>query len=334
MTLKWGIAGAGKISTQFAKSVSILSNTEHEVVAVAAQCLERAQQFATDLGIPKAYGSYKELANDKEINIVYIGNLNTQHLQVSKLMLEHGKHVLCEKPLTLNELQTSELINFAKEKNLFLMEAIWSRCFPAYDKLRELIDSKVIGDILYVTATFGRPFKEVERITSKELGGGTILDLGIYTLQFAQFVYKGLEPIAVVAQGKLNENGVDESASAIISYDNGKVALVSSHSRIELPNEGCIFGTKGMIRVPRFWCPTTIITPTETLNFELPKTDVQFKNFYSVGMSYEVLEVGKCVKAGKTESDKITHRESLELARMMDKIRKDVGVVFEQDEFI
>ncbi|KAF5300868.1 hypothetical protein FQR65_LT09030 [Abscondita terminalis] len=333
MPLKWGIAGAGNISTQFAKCISVLPQTDHIVEAVAAQSLERAQQFAADLNIPKSYGSYNQLATDKDIDVVYVGNLNTQHLEVSKLMLAHGKHVLCEKPLTLNEIQTRELIDYAKEKGLFLMEAIWSRCFPAYDKLRELIDSGTVGDVLYATANFGRPFKEVERIISKELGGGTILDLGIYALQFVQFVYKGLKPISIVARGRLNENGVDESASAILDYDHGKIAIVSSHSRVELVNEGCIIGTKGMIQVPRFWCPTTIVTPTETFNFELPDTKgVEFKKNYSVGMSYEAVEVGKCIKAGNLESTKITHKESLELAKMMDKIRSDVGVVFPQDK--
>ncbi|KAF5292292.1 hypothetical protein FQA39_LY03326 [Lamprigera yunnana] len=297
MVLKWGIAGAGKISTEFAKAISILPNEEHLVAAVASQNLDRAQDFAKNLNISKAYGTYHDLAKDNEIDVVYVGNLNTQHLEVSKLMLSNGKHVLCEKPLTLNEQQTVELINYAKERKLFLMEAIWSRCFPAYEKLRELIDADALGEILYVTASFGRQFKEVERIISRDLGGGTILDLGVYALQFAQFVYKGLLPVSILAQGNLNENGVDESASTIINYNNGKIAILSTHSRVELPNEGCIIGTKGMIRVPRFWSPTTIITPTETLHFDLPKTNVQFRNSYTVGLSYEAMEVGNCLKA-------------------------------------
>jgi len=332
MVLKWGIAGAGKISTQLAKAVSISPPEEHQVIAVAAQNLERAQGFAKDLNIPKAYGSYQSLAEDDEVDIVYVGNLNTQHLEVAKLMLSHGKHVLCEKPLTMNEKQTRELTEFARQKRLFLMEAIWSRCFPSYEELKKLISSGIIGDILYVTATFGRAFKDVERISSKDLGGGTILDLGIYTLQFAQFIYGDGEPISVVAKGHLNENGVDETASAVLTYPGGKTAVVTTHSRVELPNEGCIYGTEGTIRVPRFWCPTTIITPdNNTINFELPKTAVQFKNPYTVGMVYEVLEVGKCIKAGLLECPKITHKESIQLAQLMDKVRKDVGVVFAQD---
>ena len=211
------------------------------------------------------------------------------------------------------------------------MEAIWSRCFPAYEKLRSLIESDVIGEVMYITAQFGRAFKEVERITSKELGGGTILDLGIYTLQLVQFVYKGLTHVSASAKGTLNSNGVDESSSAIISYKNGKIAIVSTHSRVELPNEACIVGTKGTIKIPRFWCPDTIIAPNETFKFELPKTDVVFRNPYTVGLCYEVIEVGRCIKMGVMESPKITHAESVELAQLMDKIRADVGVVFDQD---
>ncbi|KAF2899961.1 hypothetical protein ILUMI_06228 [Ignelater luminosus] len=332
MVLKWGIAGAGKISTQFVKAVSILPDEEHQVVAVAAQNLERAQQFAKDFNIERAYGSYKDLSEDKNIDIVYVGNLNTQHLQVSKLMLEHGKHVLCEKPLTLNEKQTTELIKLAEEKQLFLMEAIWSRCFPAYEELKKIVNSGAIGEILHVKVSFGRKFPHIERLASKELGGGTLLDLGIYTLQFAQFIFGGAEPDHVHATGSLNENGVDECVCAILSYPNGKLACISTEARVELSNEGVIYGTKGMITVPRFWCPTTLITPNGTMDFELPDTkNVQFKNFYSVGMAYEVQEVGRCVKAGFLESPKITHKETLQLARLMDKVRQEIGVVFTED---
>ncbi|KAK5649085.1 hypothetical protein RI129_003977 [Pyrocoelia pectoralis] len=332
MVLTWGIVGAGLISTNFVKAISTLSNGEHQVYAVASQNLERAQKLANDLHITKAYGTYHELANDKKIDVVYIGNLNTQHLETSKLMLASGKHVLCEKPMTLNEAQTRELINFAKERKLFLMEAMWSRCFPVYDKLRNLIDSDAIGEVMHVTVQFGVVFDTLERIASKALGGGTILDLGVYTLQFVQFAYKGLSPINIVAKGTLNENGVDVSSSAIISYKNGKIGIVSTHSKINLTNEARIVGTKGIIKVPLFSCPDTIITPTETIKFELPKSDVNFTYPQFSGLTYEILEVGRCIKTGLLESPKMTHADSLELAQSMDKMRADVGVIFDQDK--
>uniref|UniRef100_A0A1Y1KB79 Trans-1,2-dihydrobenzene-1,2-diol dehydrogenase n=1 Tax=Photinus pyralis TaxID=7054 RepID=A0A1Y1KB79_PHOPY len=330
MPLTWGIIGAGKISAEFAKAISTLPNDQHRVLAVAAQNLERAQQFADDLQIGTAYGTYAELANDKQIDIAYIGNVNTQHFEVSKLMLASGKHVLCEKPLTLNEADSRELIALAAQKKLFLMEAVWSRCFPVYAKLRSLIDEGAIGEVMYVTAQFGRAFKDVERITSKELGGGTILDLGIYTLQFAQFVYKGLAPLSITTKGTLNGNGVDESTSAMITYKDGKIAIVSTHSRVGLMNEACIAGTKGMIKVPRFWAPDTIITETETFHYALPKVPaIKFRNEYTIGLSYEALEVGRCIEMGLLESPKMTHAETIELAQLMDKMRADVGVVFD-----
>ncbi|KAK5649086.1 hypothetical protein RI129_003978 [Pyrocoelia pectoralis] len=340
MVLTWGILGAGKISTEFVKAISIVPKGEHQVHAVAAQNLGRAQKFAADLGVTKAYGTYTELANDKEIGMNLCAPFRSvisrfycnQHFEATKLMLANGKHVLCEKPMTLNATQTRELINLAKKKKLFLMEALWSRCFPVYDKLRSLIDSNVIGEVKYVTAQFGHAYKDMERITSKELGGGTILDLGIYTLQFVQFIYKGLTPLSIVAKGTLNENGVDESSSAMITYKDSKIAIVSTDARLELSNEACIVGTKGIIKVPRFWAPETIITPTETFHFELPKTNVQFRNEYLMGLSYEVLEVEKCIKMGLLECPKITHAESLELAQLMDKIRADVGVIFDEDK--
>lgn len=165
MALKWGIASAGKICHDFVNALSTLSDDDHQVVAVAARDQSRAKEFAQKFDIPNAYGSYLELAEDPNVEIAYIGTLNPQHFEVAQLMLEHGKHVLCEKPLCLNEKQVKKLIAYAERKKLFLMEGIWSRYFPSYQYIRKQIENGTLGEITSVTAEFGKELTHVDRIT-------------------------------------------------------------------------------------------------------------------------------------------------------------------------
>lgn len=155
MALKWGIAAAGKITHDFVNAVGTLSEDEHQVVAIAARDLSRAEEFAKHFDIPKAYGSYLELAQDRNVEAVYIGTLNPQHLEVAMLMLENGKHLLVEKPLCMNEKQAHKLITYAERKKLFLMEAIWSRLFPSYQYVRKQVQNEMLGEIVSVEAEFG-----------------------------------------------------------------------------------------------------------------------------------------------------------------------------------
>lgn len=164
MALKWGIATAGKISSAFVNALGALPDEDHQVVAIAARDLSRAQDFADKFGIAKAYDSYVNLAEDSNVEVVYIGTINTQHFEVAQLMLDHGKHVLIEKPLCMNEKQAKKLIEHAEQKKLFLMEAIWSRFLPSYQYLQKQIRSGALGDIKSVDAEFGFPIEHVDRI--------------------------------------------------------------------------------------------------------------------------------------------------------------------------
>lgn len=166
MALKWGIASAGLISDDFVNALETLSKDNHQVVAVAGRDLSRAKKLAERYGIPKAYGSYLELAKDLNVEIAYVGTLNPWHLEVSLMMLEHGKHVLCEKPLAMNETQAQKMIAYAKEKKLFFMEGIWCRFFPSYQYVRKQIENGVLGDILSVKAEFGiKDLQQVDRLS-------------------------------------------------------------------------------------------------------------------------------------------------------------------------
>lgn len=164
MALRWGIAAAGKISNDFVSALTTLDAEHHSIVAVAARDVNRAGEFAQRFGIPSAYGSYEELANDPNVQVVYVGTTNPQHYPVALMMLEHGKHVLVEKPLTINEKNSRHLIEVATSKNLFILEAIWSRFLPTYQYLRERISSGALGDIVSVDVEFGFKIDEVDRL--------------------------------------------------------------------------------------------------------------------------------------------------------------------------
>nr|CAD7457119.1 unnamed protein product [Timema tahoe] len=378
MATRWGIASAGKISHDFVAALSILPLTEHVVVAVAARQLNRAQDFATLHNIKAAYGSYEELAKDPNVDVVYVGSIHPQHVQITSLMLSSGKPCLVEKPLTMNLKETKQLINLARNKKLFLMEAIWSRFFPVYQLLRDELKAGTLGDVLQVNVNFGIPIENVDRIKQsykletmfkilnktipgvsiiqgieqnirgihysslKELGGGSVLDIGVYVLQLAVLVFGPVIPEKILATGALNKEGVDSSVAAILNYGAGKMAMLSTHTKTTFPNEAIIVGTKGTIKIHSpFWCPTTIETPTKKSEFPVPPCSKTFNHINSSALSYEAQEVRRCLLQGNwhitrmgrlIESPKMSHAESLVLAELEDKLRAAVGTRYPQDD--
>ncbi|XP_015187999.1 PREDICTED: trans-1,2-dihydrobenzene-1,2-diol dehydrogenase-like [Polistes dominula] len=330
MATRWGIAGAGKISHDFVASI-MSKEVEHHVIAVAAKDLSRAQNFTKDFNIKRSYDNYLSLAEDKDIEVVYIGTLNTTHYEIAKIMLEHGKHVLCEKSLTMNAKQTKSLITLAKSKNLFLMEAVWSRFFPLYKTIQQEIQSGNIGKIHQVIIPFGFNLKNVERVNKKSLGGGTILDLGVYCLQFLCMIFNNKMPDKIKATGFVNEDGVDVSTSTTLLYNDNTTATILTHSLVNLSNEAYIYGEKGTIRVPNFWCPTELHLPGLNSQIPLPKTNykMNFKN--SEGLYYEANAVRMCLQQGKIEHPLMTHETSILLAQLEDELRKQIGVTYPED---
>lgn len=331
MALKWGIASAGKISHDFVAAVHTLPSSDHEVVAIAARSLDIALKFSQIHNIPKHYEGYENLATDPDVDVVYVGAIHPKHYSITKMMLENGKHVLCEKPFTMNENQTKELLQLAQSKKLFLMEAVWSRCFPIYHELIRQIESGVIGDVIYINVGLGFPLQNVPRCVNKELGGGGILDVGVYATQFVQYVYRGLKPIKFVGAGHLNEQGTDDTAGAIIIYPNNKVGIISCSTKAQLPNEAIVVGTKGTITIPTFWCPMKMITPEKTIEIDLPKPNIAINFHNGGGMAYEAEEVRRCLQEGLLESPRMPHSETLELSQLLDLFRKQVGVIYEED---
>ncbi|CAD7000119.1 unnamed protein product [Ceratitis capitata] len=248
MALRWGIASAGKISHDFAVALSTLPASDHKLVAIAARQKDRAEEFAKLHEIPNAFGNYKELAEFTGVDVVYVGALNPQHLEIASLFIEHGKHVLCEKPLCMNYKQSKQLIDLAKSKKVFLMEAIWSRFFPAYQYVRQQIKNGALGEIKEVEVAFGFNLGGVDRLTKKDLGGGVVLDLGVYTIQASQWGFQEA-PQKVIAKGELNEEGVDQHIEAELQYSGGRVGKLIFSGKQELANKAIFKGTKGEITV-------------------------------------------------------------------------------------
>jgi len=301
---------------------------EHQVVAVAARKLEDAEKFASKHSIPKAYGGYKELAQDAAVDVVYIGTINTTHLELAKMYIKAGKHVLCEKPMCMNTRETKELVDLARTRGVFLMEAVWSRCLPSYQAIRELLAAGEIGEVKQVEASFGE-VATAPRLHSKELGGGTVYDLGIYTIQFAQLVF-GPEVPRVVAGGHLGPDGCEESSSTSLIYKEGKTATITTHSRVKLPCEARIIGTKGTILVPfPFWTADKLVTPRGEQQFPLPTGETHPYNFTnSANMAFESAHVRECILSGKTESPLVSLDETITFAKIIEETRRQIGVTF------
>ncbi|XP_055545470.1 trans-1,2-dihydrobenzene-1,2-diol dehydrogenase-like [Wyeomyia smithii] len=329
--LRWGVVTAGTVSHDFVCAVSTLPDSEHKVVAVAAQGLENAKKFAELHGIPAFYGSYEALAKDSRVDIVYIGTVSNVHYDVAKMMLEAGKHVLCDKPLCINEGQTKALLHFARERKLFCMEAIWSRFFPSYNHVRERIRKGDLGQVRQVTIEQGIPISKVDRIRMKHLGGGTVLDLGVNNIQLVLWAF-GDFPDEIVAEAILNEQNVDTETNVELHFPNGGKATIKTSGEVSLSNTAIITGTRGSIKLYDFWCPIELTDMDGTVrSYPLPNSKIECIQKNSVGLRYQVEECRKRVLAGDFESQTVSHADSLAIARVQDAIRKQIGIVLAED---
>ena len=333
--VKWGIVSTGLISHDFVNAIHAFKQQDlNQVIAVAARNLKSAEEFAQKFDIPKAYEGYEKLAQDPEVQVVYVGSINTTHLEVVKLLLENGKNILCEKPLGMNVKEVQEMLDLAKSKNLFLMEAIWSRFQPAYLKLKELIEQKEIGQVFHVQAEFGMSIQadSDHRVNKKALGGGVCLDIGIYCVQLAQFVFQE-RPTKVSSAGHLNADGVDETVCASFMYSGNRSASFQFTSRVKSTSEAHIYGTEGKITLKfPFWCTDTLqLKDGSLMEFPLPSGKHEFNFLNSAGLAYEAMHVRECLVQGLKESPKLPHQETLLIAELLETIRKEVGVSYQQD---
>jgi predicted dehydrogenase len=318
-TWRWGIAGTGGIATSMAQDLRHVAGAE--LVAVSSRTQATADAFAAAHGVARAHGSHEALAEDDDVDIIYIGTPHPDHHAQTLRALAAGKHVVCEKPLGLNLAEATEMADAARQADRFLLEAVWSRFLPSYAVLRSVLESGEIGDPLQVDAEFGfvMPFDASHRLFDPALGGGVTLDLGIYPVQLGHLVL-GV-PDQVVAAAHLGATGIDEHLSAILRHPFGGLTVVQASVRASLGCGARISGTVGSIELPPFMhCPqsVTVSSPAGTRTIDAPMT--------GNGLCHEAAEVQRCLAAGERETPLYPWADTLAVATTLDAIRAAVGV--------
>lgn len=322
--IRWGILATGGIATRFTEDLALLPDAE--VVAVGSRTDEAAGAFARRHGIPSAYGSWPALADDPDVDVVYVATPHNAHHAATKLCLEAGKAVLCEKPLTLDVPTAEDLVSTARANNVFLMEAMWTRTNPAIREVVALVADGQIGEVTAVEADFGipGPFPPSHRLRARELGGGALLDLGVYPVTLAHLIL-GV-PETVRAWASLYPEGTDQNTGLVLGYASGAVAVLHCGSLGESAQRAAITGTTGRVEVPRqFWKPEayTVVHGDDARRTEVP--------LRGNGMVYEAEEVMRCIRHGLLESHLAPHGATLEVMRILDEARAQIGVVYDAD---
>ena len=319
--IRWGILATGRIAGVFARG---LADAGAELAAVGSRRQETADAFGDQFQVPRRHASYEALAADPEVDVVYVSSPHPMHCENTLLLLEHGKAVLCEKPFTINAAEARRAIVEARRRELFLMEAMWTRFIPAVARVRELIAEGAVGEPRMVQADFGfRAHLNPEgRLFNPDLGGGGLLDIGIYVLSLASMVF-GPRPKDVASTAHLGETGVDEQAGMTLRWPGGELAVLSCAVRTSTPGEARIFGTEGslLLHGPFFKCSTlTLKRGDEEERLEIPVE--------GNGYNYQALEVERCLREGRLESETMPLDESLALMELMDRLRAQWGLVY------
>lgn len=323
--IHWGILGTGKIARQFAAGLKQLPDAK--LIAVGSRTAEPAEAFGKQFAVAHRHPSYEALVRDPDVEAIYVATPHSCHYENTLLALAAGKAVLCEKPFTINAREAEAVIALARTKKLFLMEAMWTRCFPLMAKLRELLASQAIGEARMLTADFGfrAAYHEEARLFDPTAGGGALLDVGVYPVSLASMIFGS--PTRIVSQAQLGKTGVDEAAAIILSHAQGQLAVLSTAIRLETAQEAIIMGTTGRIRIHSPWWRPAAMTLTrdgrsdETMEFA----------FAGNGYQFEAAEVRRCLRAGKLESHVMPLDETLAIMRTLDAIRAQWGLRYPMD---
>ena len=315
--MKWGILATGTIAKKFAQTINALP--EETLVAVGSRSAESARAFAEQFGVPRAHDTYEALAADPEVEAIYVATPNTLHYDNCKLCLEQGKQVLCEKPFTIDPEQAKALYAMASEKGLIIMEALWTRMLPAYMELRRRIDAGDIGTLKRITVQYGFVAQGArkDRKFASGLGGGALLDIGVYNLGFLQWV-TGQEPVSIATdEVRINDYGTDEYSRLTLAYPGGVTAESIQTIGQELPRTAVVTGTAGTIELPDFQCAERLVVNGEA-------TDLPFE---VNGFEYEVREFARCVR--EHAAPIYTPGDSVALMGQLYAIRRQWGMAFE-----
>jgi predicted dehydrogenase len=319
---RWGILGAGRIAGKFATALQHTGGVG--LYAIASREGEKAAAFARQYAVSRHYEGYEALVTDPQVDIIYIATPHVFHCEQTILSLRNGKAVLCEKPMAISQEEVQKMINTARQQDLFLMEGMWSRFMPVTCKAKELIDAGAIGELKNVQADFGfnSPYDEKGRLYNRQLGGGSLLDVGIYPLFLVSFLLG--EPSAIHAVGKPALSGVDEYCHVLLQYPGGETASFFSSISLQTTLTATLTGTKGRIVLHAPWYKAT--------HLSVHYNDGRTKSFSAPhecnGFEYEIREVMDCLGKGFKECPAMPLDFSLQISRTMDTIRGQIGLVY------
>ncbi|RED48233.1 Gfo/Idh/MocA family protein [Seonamhaeicola aphaedonensis] len=320
-TINWGIIGLGSIAHKFAKDLLTIEGAN--LLAVASRTQEKANEFALQYNATRAYSSYEALAHDQNIDAVYIATPHALHKENTLLFLEHGIAVLCEKPFAMNSEEVSEMISKAKENNVLLMEALWTYFLPHYRYVVNLLKNETYGKLLKIEADFGfyRAFDNNARLFNKSLGGGSLLDIGIYPI-FVALSTLGI-PDNIEAVATFFENGADSTCQMKFHYENNVTASLQSSLIEDTPTEATFYCENGILKInTMFHQPSTV-----TITTEAKKETIDFE-YSTIGYNYEVLHFNQLLREGKTESNVMTFEFSKNLIKLLDKVRNIIDLEY------
>ena len=318
--IRWGILATGGIAHSFANDL-VLNGSQ--VQAVGSRSKASADAFAAEFAIPTAHASYEALAADPDVDIVYVSTPHPFHAANARLALEAGKHVLIEKPIALNAREAREIVDLAATKGLLVLEAMWTRFLPHMVRIREILATGTLGDVhtLIADHTQDLPDDPGHRVNSLALGGGALLDLGIYPLSFASALFG--RPETILASATFKSTGADAQVATILRYPGGQIAVTLSASDTTGPNTATILGTKGRIDIDSVWYSPTTFRVLNSAN-EVIETFTAAVN--GRGMQYEAIEAEHLIRAGKVSSHILPAEESVAIMQTLDAVRAQIGL--------
>lgn len=324
---RWGIISTGAIANKFADAVNNIEDAT--TVAVGSRTLESAQAFAAKYDIPAAYGSYEALVNDPNVDAVYIATPHPLHMDNTLLALDAGKHVLVEKPFAINARQAQRMVAVAREKGLYLMEAMWTRFLPSATKVRELVKAGHIGPVRMIEASLGfsAAYEPHGRLFNLQLGGGALLDVGIYPISYAAMIF-GTEPERISSEVHIGPTGVDEQFVATLRYPGGRLANLSGALRLTTRRDATIFGEDGRLYVE----PLFFMSENVQHMVELDPREHWHLPIQGNGFEYQIEEVMQRVRAGELESEIMSLDDTVAIMGILDAVRADWGIVYPGDE--
>ncbi|WMC94531.1 Gfo/Idh/MocA family oxidoreductase [Kineothrix sp. MB12-C1] len=315
------IMGAGNIGGVMANTLNKMKGVK--CYAVASRNKEKADEFAKKYGCKKAYGSYEELVQDKKVDLIYIATPHSEHYENARLCIENGKAVLCEKAFTANAAQAEALISFAREKNVLIAEAMWTRYMPMLQTIKDVLSSGVIGVPTMLTANLGYVINGVSRLTDPALAGGALLDVGVYTINFASMIF-GTEVKKVSSVCTYTKSGVDEQNSITMLFEDGKMAVLNSSMLSLSDRKGIIHGTKGFLVVENI----NNFESVTVYNTNYEKVEKYNRPKQISGYEYEVEACIKALQNGEIECLQMPHEETIRIMKLMDNLRYEWGIKF------